>query len=120
MTKYAEKRKHPRIDARVKVVFKNENEFVEEYSRNISRGGIFLKTDRLLDPNAVLAIDLYIPPRQEAVSVVGRVRRLMVVSDPEREGEHLYGVGIEFIETNEPFQHLIDDLVRQEEEKKGK
>lgn len=112
-----ERRKHSRIDAKIKVAFQNKDEFFEEYTRNISQGGIFLKTDKLLDPNAVLEIDLRLPGAAKEMTVIGRVRRLMVVSDPEREGEHLYGVGIEFIDSGEEFNKAIKNFIKKEHAK---
>ncbi len=120
MKNFEEKRKYPRVDAKIKVAFRTGEELVEEYTRNISQGGIFLKTDRLLDPNAVLEIDMQLPGEKDEIKVVGKVRRLMVVSDPDHEGEHLYGVGIEFIDPDEEFKNRIKKLVDAELKKKEK
>ena len=111
--KKEEKRAYPRIDAKIKVVFRSMGEFVEEYTKNISRGGIFLKTDRLLDPNAHIELMLSFPGSKRDHKLLGRVTRLVVMSDPDSspdEGRQIYGVGIHFIDPGDQTLKAIDDL----------
>lgn len=105
-----DKREFPRIDARIKVSFKSMGDFVEEYTKNISRGGIFLKTDRLLDPNARIELMLSFPEDRKEHRIVGRVTRLVVMSDPETDERQIYGVGIHFLKVEEETLKAIDEL----------
>ncbi len=92
-----EKRKYPRIEAKIKVTFPSVHELIQEYTRNISSGGIFLKTDRLLDPNAVIHLTIDFPDRLGTFIVDGRVARLMVMSHPTEPDKQLFGAGIRFL-----------------------
>ena len=105
-----EKRQFPRIDAKIKVVFKSMGDFIEEYTKNISKGGIFLKTDKLLDPNAQIEIQLIFPESKRDHKIIGRVKRLVVMSDPENEDKQIYGVGIHFIKLEQHTLKAIDEL----------
>jgi len=105
-----EKRVHPRVDARIKVSFKSTGDFVEEYTKNISKGGIFLKTDKLLDPNAQIELMLSFPGSKKEHKILGRVTRLVVMSDPESEERQIYGVGIHFLNIDEQTMQMIDEV----------
>lgn len=95
--KGAERRAHPRVDAVIKVFFKNKEEYLEAYSKNISRGGIFLKVPQLPDPNAQVELSFTLPGENQTISVLGRVVRLMTSSDPDNPGKMIHDVGIAFI-----------------------
>lgn len=106
-----ERRKYPRIEAKVKVAFKTKEEFILEYSKNISRGGMFLKTDHLLDPNADIELSLSFPEAKEEFTVRGRVVRLMSLSHPFDVGKQIYGVGIRFVGLDPEFEARIEKLL---------
>ena len=106
-----ERRKYPRIEAKIKVTFRTIPELIEEYTRNISGGGIFLKTDRLLDPNATIDLTLQFPEELGSFEVKGKVVRLMTLSDPKEPGKHLYGAGIRFMQPDARMIAVIEQLV---------
>ena len=110
-----ERRQYPRISAQVEVAFPTSEAYVTEYTKNISKGGIFVKTSNLPDPNAVVELKLKFPGINEPLSILARVARTITVSDPERHGEHIYGVGFYFIEWSlraknifEEYYHMLD------------
>lgn len=106
----SEKRQHPRIDAKIKVSFKTMGDFIEEYTKNISKGGIFLKTDKLLDPNAQIELQLMFPDSKREHKIIGRVKRLVVMSDPDSEEKQIYGVGIHFVKLENYTLDAIEEL----------
>jgi uncharacterized protein (TIGR02266 family) len=106
-----ERRKYPRIEAKIKVTFHSVAELIEEYTRNISAGGIFLKTDRQLDPNATIDLTVEFPEKLGEFSVRGRVVRLMSISHPTKPGTHLYGAGIRFLQPDLQMVEAIEKLV---------
>ncbi|MCB1197087.1 MAG: PilZ domain-containing protein, partial [Deltaproteobacteria bacterium] len=92
--KHLEKRKYSRIEAKIKVSFQTLEDLKTEYTRNISAGGIFLKTTQLLDPNADIELTLFFPGDLGNVNIKGRVIRLMSMTHPVDPDLQLYGVGI--------------------------
>jgi type IV pilus assembly protein PilZ len=112
-----EKRAFPRIDAKIKVIFKNMGEFVEEYTKNISKGGMFLKTDKLLDPNAQIELMLTFPNQKKEHRILGKVSRLIVMSDPTNDEKQIYGVGIHFLKTDAEILKAIEELYNKHREK---
>lgn len=108
--KFIERREHPRVDAKIRVSFKSIHELAHEYTRNISLGGIFLKTDRLLDPNAEIELDIHFPDMLGRFSVLGKVTRLMTLSHPNDPKKLLYGVGIKFINPPKDMVSVIEKI----------
>jgi len=112
-----EKRKDLRVDAKIKVCFRSMGEFAEEYTKNISKGGIFLKTDKLLDPNAHIELMLSFPDNKKEHKILGRVTRLIVMSDPNDAEKQVYGVGIHFLKPEAQTIKAIEDLYNKFKEK---
>lgn len=108
---FIERRKHVRVDARIKVTFRSLEELTHEYTRNISTGGIFLKTDRLLDPNAEINLDIFFPDGLGHFQVRGKVTRLMTLSHPEVPSKLLYGVGVKFHDPPLEMVRTIEKIV---------
>jgi uncharacterized protein (TIGR02266 family) len=96
-----ERRKFPRVDAVIKVRFKNKNEYITSYSQNISRGGIFLRVNQLPDPNAQVELEFTLPGENDVIKVLGRIVRLMSNTNPEKQNELVHEVGIAFLNLNE-------------------
>jgi hypothetical protein len=79
------RRRSDRIDARIKVQFRSGKEFSACYSQNLSKGGIYLETADLPDPNALIELDMELPgspqnPTPTTISITGKIVRLMTVS----------------------------------------
>jgi hypothetical protein len=95
------------------VSFRSVEELIEEYTRNISSGGIFLKTDHLLDPNAVIDLTMEFPDQLGDFLVKGKVVRLMSLSHPTDSGKQLHGAGIRFLNPDPKMIDTIERLVLQ-------
>jgi len=103
-----EKRKYHRVEAKIKVVFPTLQDLKMEYTRNISAGGIFLKTNRQLDSNAEIDLVLFLPNSTEELHLKGRVVRVMSMSNPKDPDSQLYGVGIRFLRIEPEVQAVIE------------
>lgn len=114
-----EKRKYPRIEAKIQVAFRSVAELIQEYTRNISSGGIFLKTDQPLDPNAVIDLTVQFPEKLGTFQVQGKVVRLMVMSDPAKAGGQLFGAGIRFVNPSAEMLMVIETLVTRTSQQKA-
>ena len=109
------KRQFPRVDARIEVQISSQKEFEVCYSQNISRGGIFLETTVLPDPNAAIELVLNLAPilkdgRDPFIRLEGRVVRLMTVTE---SGKKIHRVGIQFVNLAPGTQVLIDQLYQE-------
>jgi uncharacterized protein (TIGR02266 family) len=85
------------------------DEFIENHSHDISRGGIFIKTRAPFPAGTLLKFEVRIAEDQRLMQGVGRVvwRR-----EPERAEEGFpAGMGIKFIKTGEGAAELIAQIV---------
>lgn len=108
--KSAEKRKFPRYDARIEVKFETGEEYTICYSRNISRGGIFIETAELPDPNATIELVLDLTEPMESakplqLKVTGKVVRLMSINESGKSTHH---VAIQFVDIPPQVQIELD------------
>jgi len=77
-----------------------------EWSANLSRGGIFVRTEERLAPGRRVLVELTLPGG-EAVEALGRVawsRRILTPDGSEDEG----GVGLQFIGASGDQMALLD------------
>jgi type IV pilus assembly protein PilZ len=85
-----------RIDARgpieLKVEYKRLNTFFADYTKNISRGGTFIKTTRPLPVGTEFLFKLFVPGREEPLTIHGEVQRII----DETSGEEA-GMAIKFV-----------------------
>ncbi len=79
-----------RIDARspieLKVEYKRLNTFFADYTKNISRGGTFIKTTRPLPVGTEFLFKLFVPGREEPLTIHGEVQRIIDESTEEEAG----------------------------------
>src|SRR3954469_23540818 len=112
-------RKDPRarvLNMTVRYKSATVDEFIENHSHDISKGGIFIKTRAPFPAGTLLKFEVRIAEDQRLMQGVGRVvwRR-----EPERAEEgYPAGMGIKFIKTGEGAAELISQIVaaRQGEE----
>ena len=91
----ADKRKFPRGAIELKVEYKRLNTFFADYTKNISKGGTFIKTRKPLDVGTEFLFRLHVPSLDEPLTLRGRVQWL-VRDGEEAPGEHP-GMGIRFV-----------------------
>lgn len=89
-----ERRTQPRAAIELTVEYKRLNTFFADYTRNISKGGTFIRTDRPLDVGTEFNFALAIKSLPEPLRLRGRVK--WTVRPGEGDAEHPAGMGIEF------------------------
>ena len=94
------RRQEPRAPIELKVEYKRLNTFFQDYTKNISRGGTFIKTRKPLPVGTEFIFKLVLPVLDQPLELHGEVRWVV------REGEapppgiaegHEEGMGIRFI-----------------------
>ncbi|HEU0029962.1 MAG TPA: TIGR02266 family protein [Kofleriaceae bacterium] len=79
-----------RVDARrpieLKVEYKRLNTFFADYTKNISRGGTFIKTSRPLPVGTEFLFKLFVPKRDIPLTIHGEVQRIIDVGEDEEPG----------------------------------
>jgi type IV pilus assembly protein PilZ len=101
-----------RIDVRnpieLKVEYKRLNTFFADYTKNISRGGTFIKTTRPLPVGTEFLFKLFVPGRAAPLTIHGEVQRII----DESAGEDA-GMAIKFVYREGDPQIEITRVVEQ-------
>jgi type IV pilus assembly protein PilZ len=81
-----ERREDARRPIELKVEYKRLNTFFADYTKNISRGGTFIKTSRPLPVGTEFLFKLFVPGRLEPLTIHGEVQRIIDASADEEAG----------------------------------
>src|SRR6516225_7186033 len=106
-----------RKDKRAKIVSLNVryksatvDEFIENHSHDVSKGGIFIKTPSPFPPGTLLKFEIRLAGDQAVIAGVGRVvwkREASASSGTDRPA----GMGVKFIKVDDSSKTVIDKLV---------
>ncbi len=104
----AEARDSTRVPIELKVDYKKLNSFFADYTKNISKGGTFIKTGKPLPIGTQFLFKLTVPQRTSPFELLGEVVWSTV------EGEEP-GMGIKFVYSDDSqrtdFEHVVEALM---------
>ncbi|MCB9540912.1 MAG: TIGR02266 family protein [bacterium] len=102
----AEQRKAPRAPIEIKVEYRRLNAFIADYTRDLSRGGMFIETERPLASGDECLFTLHVPKLDEPITLRGVVRRV------EAPGGHAPpGMGIELLFADDAERDALRQVV---------
>lgn len=113
-----ERRHEHRAPIELKVEYKRLNTFFYDYTKNISKGGTFIKTDRPLDVGTVFLFRIQVAAAAAAIELRGEVRWVVRPGEPPPpsipEG-HEFGMGIRFMyqseEERDEFERSVEKMM---------
>jgi type IV pilus assembly protein PilZ len=97
----SDKRSHVRTPIELKVEYKKLNTFFADYTKNISKGGTFIKTDRPLPVGTEFIFKLSLPKRSAPFELRGQVIWINHDGEIQRPDVQEKGMGIRFIFKND-------------------
>jgi type IV pilus assembly protein PilZ len=95
-------RREQRHPIAVRVTYRTPMDFVVDYTRNLSMGGMFLKTKNAPPVGATVLFKLFAQGLDEVIELMGKVAW-------KREGE---GVGVRFVDDNPSVRSRLEQVVR--------
>jgi type IV pilus assembly protein PilZ len=107
----SDRRRAPRAPIELKVEYKRLNSFFADYTRNISRGGTFIRTQKPLDIGTEFMFQLYIPTLPDPLELRGRVQWVVRPDATPGDDEQDPGMGIGFVYGSEADRHRIEAIV---------
>ena len=96
-------RAYPRVPVKLAVRFRTASEFVQEHAVNLSRGGIFIRSNDPPKVDTAVEVELTLPDGGPAVSSAG-----IVVHRQEVQAGRISGVGVQFVDASDIFRERID------------
>lgn len=97
MSDGSEKRESLRAPIELKVEYKKMNTFFADYTKNISKGGTFIKTDRPLPVGTEFLFKLTLPQRNDPFELKGTVMWTNKPAEVQNPEVNSMGMGIRFI-----------------------
>ncbi|UJR84730.1 TIGR02266 family protein [Sandaracinus amylolyticus] len=114
----ADTRKDKRADVSLKVRYKSAtiDEFIEQYAKDISRGGVFIKSKSPMPVGTLLKFEIQLKDESPLIHGVGRVVWKREASD---SSDSPSGMGIKFIRMDPECRVMVDKIVVQRGEAPG-
>jgi type IV pilus assembly protein PilZ len=107
----SDRRKDPRAPIELRVEYKRLNSFFADYTKNISKGGTFICTDRPLPIGTEFLFKLVVPTLDKPLTIKGRVHWIVTLETATEEQPP--GMGIGFIYESEAERKLIEHEVEE-------
>jgi uncharacterized protein (TIGR02266 family) len=106
----SERRKHERIPvvARVSRIEEGKNNFY--FTRDLSVGGVYLKTDEEIPVGTILNLEISIQGIRDLLKMKGRVVRV------DRTGNKIEGIGVQFTDLDGYSEKNIESLFNKGDE----
>ena len=103
-----DERSGERISATLKVSYDNYDEFITEYTKNVSKGGIFIYTKRHHDVNEIVDLSIIVPEIDKPLLIKGKVVHIKIQNVPDEEA----GVGVKFIDIDPKSRNALIDFMK--------
>lgn len=114
MPSESDRRNEPRAPIDLQVEYKRLNTFFYDYTKNISKGGTFIKTERPLPIGTMFVFRLFVPRLEQPLVLHGEVRWIVKVESAPGSGEGAPsepGMGIRFIYEDDGQRKAVDETV---------
>ncbi len=108
-----DRRREGRHPIELKVEYQRLNSFFSDYTKNISKGGTFIKTSKPLDVGTEFVFKLFVPKLEEPIRIRGQVQWVLsdeqaAAGDPRSEEA---GMGIHFVFRGDDERRAVEKTV---------
>jgi type IV pilus assembly protein PilZ len=105
-----------RAPLRLRVDYERMNSFFADYTKNISKGGTFIKTPRPLPVGSRCQFSFTLPALSDPLSLEGEVTWLLSAEDAEKRKEEP-GFGVKFVfkddDSRREFEQLVEKMMEE-------
>jgi len=105
-----DRREVPRAPIELKVEYERLNAFFADYTKNICRGGTFVRTNRPLDIGTEFVFKLGVPTLAEPLVLTGAVQWVLWEGDATNDQEP--GMGIRFVFQDDSERLRVEETVQ--------
>lgn len=107
----AEKRLADRAAITLRVDYKRLNTFFADYTKNISKGGTFIRTTKPLDVGTEFVFVLSFPGKESQLKLRGEVIWVTTEADANESAGKPPGMGIRFLFSKQEERDAVEDFV---------
>ena len=101
------RRKAFRFQAAFRVKYNSLDNLIDAYTKDISKGGIFIETDRFLPINTVVSVALALPDTDQDMRCIAQIVR---VQDEVKSGQ-VKGMAMEFLDLSDERIQFIEKTI---------
>ena len=116
MERNDDRRKALRQAIELTVEYKRLNAFFADYTKNISKGGTFIKTDKPLKVGTEFVFKLFVPAQDDPFTLRGQVAWINTENESQRPEIRERGMGIRFLYADDAqrvkFESLVEDMMK--------
>jgi len=107
--KWADRRRHPRAPLQLLIQYRFDTfeEFLAEYSVNISAGGMFIRTESPREMGSFVYLQFALRDGSRLIEGLGKVVHVNPPGEPNRTP----GMGIEFVNLDSESTALIEEII---------
>ena len=109
-----DRRDSPRVPIQLKVEYKKLNTFFADYTKNICKGGTFIRTKKPLDIGTIFLFKLMVPSREAPLALRGEVRWVIKEGSPRPPNipaDHEPGMCIRFMYEGTDQRQALEEMV---------
>jgi uncharacterized protein (TIGR02266 family) len=103
------KRRSERLQHELLVAYRTVDGFVTDFAVNISQGGLFINTRKLLPVGSTVRLLISLPDARFPFDLTGRVIRVSEFNNPNNE---VPGMGIEFLNLSDEMKARLGEFVQ--------
>jgi type IV pilus assembly protein PilZ len=113
MTEHSQKpgpgqQRAPRLEYELPVAYSTVSGFVTDWAVNISRGGLFINTQKPLPVGTQVRIIISLPGTEFPFNLTGRVTR---VNELHAQANQVPGMAVEFVDVDDAKRGRIEEFV---------
>jgi type IV pilus assembly protein PilZ len=103
-----DERSEERLNAKLMVSYDNYNEFITQYTRDVSKGGTFINTKRHHSINEIVELSLDVPGLDKPLKIKGEVVHIKIQNVPDEDA----GIGVKFLDIDEESRKALVDFIK--------
>jgi CRP/FNR family cyclic AMP-dependent transcriptional regulator len=102
-------RLEPQVTGTIRISFKKESDFFKSYISNLAKGGLFVKTQKVLPVDTLLNLELTLPRTDRAVHTTGKV--IWTRAENMSSDKMPPGMGIQFVYIDPEDERLLKNYM---------
>ena len=105
----ASSRLEPQVTGTIRISFKKERDFFKSYIGNLAKGGLFVRTKKVLPVDTLLNLELTLPKTDRAVHTTGKV--VWTRAENMSSDKMPPGMGIQFVDIDPEDERLLKNYM---------
>ncbi len=105
----AASRLEPQVTGTIRISFKKESDFFKSYIGNLAKGGLFVKTQKVLPVDTLLNLELTLPKTDRAVRTTGKV--IWTRAENMSSDKMPPGMGIQFVDIDPEDERILKNYM---------